>query len=180
MLVNCYVAHEVFLRKKFIKYAYNWDLLGCRFNNYYFISRKAVLLLRDRDGNYLYMNSSKKCTVIDPNNLIPSIATLECNSCIMRNDDKLDCESMLEVPDEYIGVIGVRPVTSYDKDSWTVGVDLLLNYNNMVQNQLENNIQDEYKYIDDTKYFDVMREIDDDIKGMLYNKNDINTKNKSI
>ena len=181
MLVKCYVAHEVVLRKKFIRYAYNCDLIGCHFNNYYFVSRKGVLLIRDREGNYLYMNGSKKCTVIDPNNLTPSIAALECNSCALQTSDKLNCKSVFDVPDEYVGVIGVRPIASYDEDAtWVNGIDLLYNYNNKVQKEAVDKIQDEYKYIDDVKYFEVMREIDDDIREMLYNKEDTFIRTKSL
>lgn len=181
MLFKFYVGHEVVLRKKFIRYAYNCDLIGCHFNNYYFVSRKAVLLIRDSDGNYLYMNSRKKCNVIDPNNLEPSVATLECNSCVMRNKDKLNCTSVIDVPDQYIGVIGIRPISSYNKNSsWTNGIDLLLDYNSKVQKDSVENSKDEYIYVDDSRYFEVISEIDDDIRNISYDKNYIKTKTKDM
>lgn len=181
MLVKFYIGHEVVLRKKFIRYAYNCDLIGCHFNNYYFVSRKAILLIRDNDGNYLHMNNRKKCNVLDPNNLVPSIATLECNSCIFGSNNKLDCKSTVEIPDEYVGVIGIRPITSYVKDAtWVNGMDLIYNYNNKVLSEAVNKIQSEYKYIDDIKYFETMREIDDDIRSMSYDKGNVKTKTKSM
>lgn len=181
VLVKCYVGHEVILRKKFIRYTYNCDLIGCHFNNYFFVSRKAVLLLRDCDGNFLYMNDRRKCNVIDPNNLVPSIAALECNSCSFNNGNKVKCSSVIDMPDEDVGVVGVRPIASYVLDStWINGINLIHDYNNKVQYDSVDRSQSEYKYIDDVKYFEVMREIDDDIRNMLYGKENINTRTKSM
>jgi len=181
MLVKCYVGHEVILRKKFIKYVYNCDLIGCHFNNYYFISKKVVLLMRDREGNYMYMNDRKKCNVMDPNNLAPSIAALECNNCPIHNDDILNCQSTVDIPDECVGVVGIRPVASYVKDAtWIDGIDLLNNYNNKVNFETQNKIQGEYMYIDDVRYFEVMKEIDDEIRHILYGNENVKTRTKSM
>lgn len=181
MLVKYYVAHIVVLRRKLIKYGFNYDLIGCHFNNYYFISKKAILLRRDNDGNYLNSNSTSVYKVIDPNDLVSYSMPLECNTCIMKSNSNLDCESMKEVQDEVIGVVGVRPIASFDKNaSWTDSFNLVKAYNNKVQEDIECGYQDEFEYVDDIRYPDLMREIDESIKKMLHSENNNMTDDTNI
>lgn len=163
MLNKFYVAHEVIARKKFIKYGFSQDLIGCHFNNYFFISKKVVLIERDRDGNYLYSNSRQKCTVIDPNDLVSSVATLECNNCMFKSDDVMNCQSLNHPAiDEPIGIIDIQPIISFTRmTSLPEAIALCGQYNSQVK--------DEYQYVDDDCYVDTIREIDDSVIRMFNN-----------
>ena len=62
-MIKWYVGHEVVTRKRFTKFGYQNNSTSCYFSNYYFVSRKCVLLQRDTNGNYLYLNNHLKTKV---------------------------------------------------------------------------------------------------------------------
>lgn len=166
LLGNYYIGHEIILKKKLIRYGFDSNLIGCHFNKHYFISKKVVLLTRDTKGNYLYLKDNQEAKVIDPNDLIPSTATLECNNCILNKDNAINCESINEIPDEIIGIVGIHPIASLNPDGIiTEHIPLVREYNNII------NESEEYIPVDAITYPTIKREIDDNIKNTLYINN---------
>lgn len=158
MIGKFYVGHQVILRKRFVKYAYAHDLIGCHFNNYYFVSKKVVLLQRDKDANYIYVNSFNKCNVIDPNSLEVTVNILGCNQCNKKLVSGMDCQLRPDTPDEVLGVLDIQPITSFARTTdLSLAIELTKEYNNSIDEE------DEYVYIDDECYIDTIRQIDDGV-----------------
>lgn len=154
MIGKFYVGHEVILRKNFIKYEFAHNSVGCHYNNYYFVSRKVVLLQRNQDGNYFYCSNHLKCPVLDPNNFEVFVSLLECNSCQWKKEDGEECKP--NAPDKVLGVVAVQPIVGFAKTSdWLLALDLIKEYNR--------SLEDEYVYVDDITYMDTIRKIDDGI-----------------
>lgn len=157
MSIKLYVGHEVVLRKGFSKFGYQNNSTSCYFSDYYFISRKCVLLQRDSDGNYIYFNNRNKCNIIDPNDLQVSINILGCNQCNLKNNDG-NCNLNADTPSEFLGVLDVQPIESFTKTTdFSLAISLVKEYNSKIIEK------DEYVYVDDLIYRDTIREIDDSI-----------------
>ena len=157
-MIKLYVGHEVVLRKGYTKFGYQNNSTSCYFSNYYFVSKKCVLLQRDTNGNYLYLNDCNKCNVIDPNDLEVSVNILECNQCNMKKDNGMKCDLNTETPIKLLGVLDIQPIESFTKTTdINLALSLLRDYNSQI------NDDDEFVYIDDMKYIDTIREIDDSI-----------------
>ena len=157
-MIKLYVGHEVISRKRYTKFGYQNNSTSCYFSNYYFVSKKCVLLQRDKNGNYLYLGSQNKCRVIDPNDLEVSTNILGCNQCNMKKNDGMKCDLNAETPINFLGVLDIQPIESFTKTSdISLALSLLKNYNSQI------NDNDEFVYIDDMKYVDTIREIDNNI-----------------
>lgn len=157
-MIKLYVGHEVVSRKRFTKFGYQNNSTSCYFSNYFFISRKCVLLQRDKYGNYVYLSNHNKCTIIDPNDLEISTNILGCNQCDMKRSDGISCDLSADTPIKFLGVLDIQPLESFTKTTdLALAISLVKEYNNNIS---ENN---EYVYIDDLKYIDTIREIDDNI-----------------
>ena len=157
MMIKLYVGHEVVLRKRFTKFGYQSNSTSCYFSDYYFISRKCVLLQRDKDGNYIYLNKRNKCKVIDPNDLQVSVNILTCNQCYMKNNSN-GCNLNANAPIKFLGVLDVQPIESFTKTTdMVLAISLVKEYNNKINDETE------FVYVDDVTYIDTVREIDDSI-----------------
>ena len=157
MMIKLYVGHEVVLRKRFVKFGYQNNSTSCCFSNYYFISKKCVLLQRNKDGNYLYFSNRNKCKVIDPNDLQVSVNILECSQCYMKNDNG-NCNLNANAPIKFLGVLDVQPIESFTKTTdISLAISLVKEYNSKI------NEENEFVYVDDLTYIDTIREIDDGI-----------------
>jgi len=160
-MIKLYVGHKVILRKGFAKYGYQNNSTSCYFSDYYFISRKCMLLQRDRDGNYVNIVNHNKCKVIDPNDLQVSTNILGCNQCYMKSNDG-NCNLKANAPIEILGVLDVQPIESFTKTSdMSLAISLVKEYNSKI------NDKDEFIYVEDLTYKDIIREIDD---GIIYGK----------
>ena len=158
MVAKCYVAHEVVMRKSYVKFKYESDSRSCHFSNYYYISRKCVLLIKDNDGSYIYVSNRNKCKVIDPNNLEIISTTLACHQCDMTRNKGIDCDLKVNTPDKLLGVVDIQPIQSFTRTTnLSLAITLIKEYNNSI------NEEDEYVYVDDLKYIDIIREIDDSV-----------------
>ena len=147
MLGRFYVAHEVVLRKRFTKFAYASNSISCHFANYYYVSKKCVLLQRDKDGNYMYANNRNKCKVIDPNDLTVMVNILGCNQCDRNNKNECDLKS--DAPDELFGVVDIQPIEAFTRETnLSLAIMLVKEYNDSIDPE------DEYVYVDDLKYVD--------------------------
>ena len=156
-MIKLYVGHEVISRKRYAKFGYQNNSTSCYFSNYYFVSRKCVLLQRDKSGNYLYLSNQNVCNVIDPNDLEVSTNILGCNQCNMKKDDGI-CDLNIETPIKLLGVLDIQPIESFTKTSdISLALSLLKDYNSEIIDG------EEFVYIDDMKYIDTIREIDDNI-----------------
>ena len=156
MIGKFYVGHEVVLRRRFAKYAFAQDLIGCNLNNMFFVSKEVVLLERDKFGNYSYVNNHEKCNVLDPNSFEVTVSTLGCNYCNQKTGTDVDCELQPDMPDKKLGVVDVQPIFSFAKTSdWTLAIELIKEYNESVK--------DEYVSVDDFIYVDTIIEIDEGI-----------------
>ena len=157
MTIKLYVGHKVFLRKGFSKFGYQNNSISCYFSDYYFISRKCVLLQRDKDGNYIYFSSRDKCKVIDPNDLQVSTNILGCNKCYMKSNDG-NCNLKADAPSEFLGVLDVQPIESFTKTTdISSAISSVREYNSKIDDK------NEYVYVDDLTYIDTIREIDESI-----------------
>ena len=164
-MIRLYVGHEVVLRKRYTKFGYQNNSTSCYFSNYYFVSRKCVLLQRDRNGNYLYLSNNDKCKVIDPNDLEVSVNILGCNQCNMKKDNGMSCDLNMDAPIKFLGVLDIQPIESFTRTTdINLALSLLRDYNSQI------NGDDEYVYIDDMKYVDTIREIDDSIHKNNFNR----------
>ena len=158
MFGKFYVGHEVIVCKKFTKFKYANNATCCRVEDNYFVSRKCVLLQRDRNGNYLYLSNNDKCKVIDPNDLEVSVNILGCNQCNMKKDNGMSCDLNMDAPIKFLGVLDIQPIESFTRTTdINLALSLLRDYNSQI------NDDDEFVYIDDMKYVDTIREIDDSI-----------------
>lgn len=153
MLGRFYVGHEIFLRKRFIKFKYASNSISCHFSNYYFVSRKCVLLQRDNDGSYMYFSNRNKCNVIDPNNLIVTSNSLGCHQC--EKYIKNTCDLKENAPDVLLGVLDIQPIESFtNTNNLSLAISLINEYNCNIDSD------NEKVYVDDIQYIDTIREID--------------------
>lgn len=158
MFGKFYVGHEVIICKKFTKFNYANNSTCCRIENNYFISRKCVLLHRDKDGNYFYLRNLSKCNVIDPNNLEVITKNTICEQCNMKKDNTCECELYKDNPMQILGVLDIQPVQSFAK---TTDLDLAINLINEYNRRISDN--ENFVYVDDISYVDIIREIDEGI-----------------
>ena len=155
-MIKLYVGHEVVLRKRFVKFGFQNNSTSCYFSNYYFISSKCVLLQRDKDGNYVYASNRDKCTVIDPNNLEVSVNILGCNNCDRKRDNENECDLKSDAPVIFLGVLDIQPIESFTRTTdLSLAISLVKDYNNSIDKE------NEFVYVDDIKYVNTIREIDD-------------------
>lgn len=154
-MIKLYVGHEVISRKRYTKFGHQNNSTSCYFSDYYFVSKKCVLLQRDTKGNYLYLSNQNKCNVIDPNDLEVSTNILGCNQCNMKKDDSMNCGLNIDTSIKFLGVLDIQPIESFTKTTdMNLALALLKNYNSFITED------DEFIYIDDMRYVDVIREID--------------------
>lgn len=158
MFGKFYVGHEVIVCKKFTKFKYANNATCCRVEDNYFVSRKCVLLRRDMNGNYFYLRNFNKCNVIDPNNLEISTNIYTCEHCNLKENNSGDCKLSENAPIEIIGVLDIQPIQSFAKTAdLDLAISLIKDYNKRIK---EN---ENYIYVDDISYIDVVREIDEGI-----------------
>jgi len=158
MVVKYYVGHEVIKRVRFVKFMYDSNSRSCHSSNYYYVSRKCVLLLKNPNGGYIYANNRNKCTVIDPNDLEAISTTLACHQCEKGKNGGIDCDLKVDNNDELIGVVDIQPIESFTRTSnLVIAINLVREYNSSI------NSDEEFVYVDDLRYIDTIRNIDDDI-----------------
>lgn len=161
MMIKLYVGHKVILRKGFTKFGNQNNPTSCYFTDYFFISRKCVLLQRDKDGNYINFVDRNKYKVIDPNDLQISTNILGCNQCYRKSNNG-DCNLKANAPSEFLGVLDVQPIESFTKTTdISLAIAIVKEYNSNINNN------DEFVYVDDITYKDTIRKIDD---GIIYGK----------
>lgn len=158
MFGKFYVGHEVIVCKKFTKFNYANNSTCCHIENNYFVSRKCVLLYRDKDRNYFYLRDFSKCNVIDPNNLEVVTKNTTCEQCNVKKIGICECEIYKNNPIQILGVLDIQPIQSFAK---TMDLDLAIS----LINDYNKKISDEENYvsIDDISYIDIIREIDEGI-----------------
>ena len=126
------------------------------YSNYYFVSRKCVLLQRNNDGSYMYFHTRNKCITIDPNDLVVMSNSLGCYQCDKYIHNACDLKE--NVPDTLVGVVDIQPIESFTKtNNLSLAITLINQYNNSIDKE------NEKVYIDDIQYMDTIREIDEDI-----------------
>ena len=158
MLEKFYVGHEVLMCKKFTKFKYANNSTCCRIENSFFISRKCVLLRRNTDGSYFYLRNLSRCNVIDPNSLQVSPSTHTCENCNLKKNNSGNCELDKNSPVEIIGVLDIQPIQSFAKTTdLDLAISLIREYNSKI------NDDENYVYVDDISYIDIVREIDEGI-----------------
>ena len=158
MVVKYYVGHEVIKHVRFVKFMYDSSSRSCHSSNYYYISRKCVLLLKNPNGGYMYANNLDKCTVIDPNDLESISNTLACHQCEKGKNGGIDCDLKTDSNDELIGVVDIQPIEAFTRtNNLAVAISLVREYNSTIKSDLE------YVYVDDLRYMDTIRSIDDEI-----------------
>ena len=158
MVAKYYVGHEVIRHVRFVKFMFDSNSRSCHSSNYYYISRKCVLLLKNPNGGYMYANNRNKCTIIDPNDLEAISTTLACHQCEKSEDRGIDCDLKTNNNDELIGVVDIQPIESFTRTSnLALSINLVREYNSRISDDSE------YVYVNDLRYIDTIRSIDDEI-----------------
>lgn len=134
-----YVAHEVIFKKSFNKHTYyHGDLLGCNFDNQYFVSKEVVLLTVDKDGKLCYFNTKAPCNPIDYQKLQRSTTLFECRFCSNHLKKCVMCDKSVNIPTEVIGVINVMPIYEFTKNGYIPeAIVLVKEYNDSVKGEIE-------------------------------------------
>jgi len=140
--MELYIGHEVIVRGIFVKNNNNLNFIQ---NNY--ISKKLTLLERKDDGLFYDVILNKVCNMVDINNLVSYNYGLFYESNYIDNNYDEDNNETMNIT---LGVMDIQPLFLYiDEDDINLIICLVRDYND--------NIDNEYLYIDCNNYFDVVR-----------------------
>ena len=125
------MAHQVVAKYKFKRYVFAHDLIGCEYDVTYDIKREYVILERDEEENFFYLNTNKKCEILNYDYLDVPVHVEpwgRCNkSTLMQGSD---CKSKKEMEDTVIGVIDVQDIEEITRtNDIDEGIRIINEYN---------------------------------------------------
>jgi len=133
-----YIGHEVVCKYNFVRYAYAHDLVGCHFKEEYYIKREYTILEKKENGEYVYLNTDNKGTILNYKDLSDKTDEIVgCYECYKRkiNNGK-DCDEIAELPEKVMGVIDVERIEKILKITDVEKcIKIIDDYNNALMNQ---------------------------------------------
>lgn len=133
-----YVGHEVVCKYKFIRHAYAHDLIGCHFKEEYFIRREYTILEKKENGEYVYLNTNDKGTILSYDDIRKNVdEIINCHNCDKAYKmDESDCTEIADTEERVIGVIEVQSIQSFIKsDNQDLCIQIINNYNDALMKQ---------------------------------------------
>lgn len=127
-----YVGHEVVCRTEFSKHAYAHDLIGCQFNKTYYIKKEYILLEKNLEEEFFYLNTNIKCTILNYDDITNnSTEIISCNECNKASNNKgMDCDKVAELQEGLVGVIDVQKIKEVTSlDNIEQSIEIIRNYN---------------------------------------------------
>lgn len=134
-----YVAHQVIFNKNFNRHAfYHNEQKGCCFDSQFLVSKEVVLLTRNKDGKFCYLETQEPCHILEPDNLQKSITVFECRFCSKHTSNGICCKETADLKSEVLGVVNIMPISEFTKIGYIpMAINLVNEYNSSVKGELE-------------------------------------------
>ena len=133
-----YVGHEVICKYRFVRHAYAHDLIGCHFEEKYYIRREYTILEKIKNGEYVYLNTKEKSTILSyediKDNTDKLINCYECDKAYKMGQS--DCEEIADIEERVIGIIDIERIEEVAKNTDKRRcIEIINEYNELLENQ---------------------------------------------
>lgn len=132
-----YVGHEVVCKYKFVRHAYAHDLIGCHFNEEYYIRREYTLLEKIENGNYVYLNTKNKGIILSYDDIKNRDKLISCHECDKASKMGMsDCKEIADVEERVIGIIDIEKIEDVVKFAYEGHcIEIINEYNELLMKQ---------------------------------------------